>query len=339
MNVTFIPGFCGTELHDNLGLRPLVGSKVWVDYARIGSGALSYLDLANDGTSPGPMCPAGVTVRAGEPEPGEYSSLISALRDAGHKVQPLGWDWRLNMLTAGDRAGASMLAQWGDGPVWIVAHSAGGLVARGAVQHYYDHGKGSFIKGIIYLGCPYFGTYYPIAVVARQAEMYRNLAWLMGKGVSKGQNAGQIVLDTLIPHLVALWQLLPCYGYGPLWDQNPTRVEWMYKASFYSDVNAGMLQVRLNTAKDFWAAMKTMQWREKEFFIAGDKFKTPVDFSWSEPGDKLLKAEYSQLGDNTVDYASAVPADAQAVASSTAWGHELMPNIRDLQTTIMDYLP
>lgn len=337
MNVALIPGFVGSELSDNLELRPFVSSKVWVDKGRILSGALAYLDLAPDGDSPGPIA-KGVSCRPGSPEPSYYNPLVAALQEAGHKVEPLGWDWRKDIQAQGRRLGAAILGLFTEGDIAIVAHSAGGLVARNAVDWIKANGHYNRIKRIIYLGTPQWGSYYVVSALCRQADLYQSLVVATGGHTVAGQQPARIVLDTILAHFVGLYQLLPAWGYGPFWDGDAANVSRLYVADFWAGVNNLVTQERLDRARTFWTNMKDLVYREKESFIAGTDQGTASSYSYDKNTNLLIEAVNHNTGDDTVEKQSAVPADAQLWVGSSAWAHERMPQIGDLQKKVIQFI-
>jgi pimeloyl-ACP methyl ester carboxylesterase len=333
VNVAVIPGLPGTNLHDKRYGKP-PGRKVWVDYASIAVGGLVLLDLDEEGDGAGPLAQGAMIVHGDLQEP-YYGGLLRLLRKKGHNAIGFGWDWRKDMLSEGVSVATDMKTSFGKENWVIVAHSAGGLVARIAMREAQDLHFDQQITTIIYLGTPHYGTYYALSAFTREASLYQNIAHLMGQLLSSVGHPAQIVLDYVLGRTVALYELLPAYGYGPLWNDNPDGVAALYNLQNWQQINPFMLQSRLDSAKLFWSAMKTLRWPSKEQFIAGQGQRTPDGYSTSTGTLKVRAAVYHDKGDNTVELRSAVPGDAQKMVASSKWAHEELPLDPEVQKIIL----
>jgi hypothetical protein len=135
---------------------------IWVGIPTMLLGYFGALRLAANGIDPGP--PDGITLQVGTLLP-VYSAepalrLGSQMNGEGYRIQTYPWDWRKSILTAGDALadlirGTVTTSQ----PCSMVAHSAGGLVARRAWSNLLGTGQQGLIRRIVTLGTPHWGSY------------------------------------------------------------------------------------------------------------------------------------------------------------------------------------
>ncbi len=140
--VYILHGIMGSRLgHPPRGARR--NEVVWVDPRALAAGRLTELALGGDSR-----------VRALGVQTFMYLKLKLALERAGCNVEFYAYDWRQDVLTLGAQLRDRIRAN-AKGPVSIVAHSMGGLVARAAMQ---DDRKRA-IAQLIMLGTPNFGSF------------------------------------------------------------------------------------------------------------------------------------------------------------------------------------
>jgi pimeloyl-ACP methyl ester carboxylesterase len=139
--ILVLPGIMGSTL----GRAPTAhkpGGVVWFDPATISTGAL--LDLAlPEGRGLGPR---GVQLFA-------YARLLLELRQQGYEAALHPYDWRLGLEELGQLLAARIEAA--PGPVILVGHSMGGLVARMAMAMVPKRR----VHKLILLGTPNFGSF------------------------------------------------------------------------------------------------------------------------------------------------------------------------------------
>jgi hypothetical protein len=155
--VYFVPGIAGTQLN---GPAP-TELNYWANYTELALGGLIALELAADGVSPASPC--GVALTPGLPLSAYYGSAMTGLQQqlgSQYVVVPWGYDWRQDLLTTGQQLAAAILAQaTAATPAVIVAHSAGGLVARVAWSVLVAADQTDLVQRIITLGTPHQGSY------------------------------------------------------------------------------------------------------------------------------------------------------------------------------------
>jgi pimeloyl-ACP methyl ester carboxylesterase len=152
--VLILPGIMGSKLG-------FADDTLWIDPIDIAAGRLEELSL--DPAVPG-IGAVGVLLFA-------YLSLRYRLRIAGYDADFHAFDWRLSIpdlgKTLADTIGAS------GGPVHLVPHSMGGLVARAALAH-----KPKALGRIVMLGTPNYGSFSPIQAFRGTHPIVRKVAFL-----------------------------------------------------------------------------------------------------------------------------------------------------------------
>lgn len=170
-----VPGLLGSTLHtDNFP-----AGEVWLSYTQIGLGRIGALRLAADGVNPGP--PDGEAlypVRALEDYYGTCRNrLDSGLSAAGYQVRVFPWDWRKSTRAAGAALAAAVRgAATAADPCAIVAHSAGGLVARLAWSELAAAGQSSFVRRVVTLGTPHLGSYGVVRLWSLDLDQLRTMS-------------------------------------------------------------------------------------------------------------------------------------------------------------------
>jgi len=148
-----LPGFGGSELktHDT-------GSLIWPNRKILYFGGLSYMEMSAD--NGGPKLPVGLWLVPGKSADGYMDQLsLSIGNQTSFSPYTWGWDWRSSFKGEGIKL-AEYIMQIG-GPTTkhaIVAHSAGGLVARYCWGYLRSKGKENLLGRIITLGTPHRGT-------------------------------------------------------------------------------------------------------------------------------------------------------------------------------------
>jgi len=92
-------------------------------------------------------------MEVGWPQHDIYEGLVKHLTKAGYEVHRFGYDWRLGQEHAGSEL-ARFLGALRPGPVSLVSHGMGGLVAS---RYLKQHG-GSRVHRLVSIGTPYLGT-------------------------------------------------------------------------------------------------------------------------------------------------------------------------------------
>jgi hypothetical protein len=170
----------GTQLVYKAG--KLKGKVLWVDTIAIGNPHLVVrLMIDKDGVSPYPdwgaaMVPSGWV----DPFYTTWLDLLTTQADAFGfgPVQQLAWDWRLSMQFAANRLMAMIAAvATPDLPCNIVAHSAGGLVARLAYAGMVDNKTTNLVRRVVTLGTPHKGAFDAVKTLSGGVTFYDTWLW------------------------------------------------------------------------------------------------------------------------------------------------------------------
>ncbi len=181
-NVLIIPGVMGTELYRENARRiwPPTITKFEKDFE------YTYLDEAGN--------PLHGDIKAGLPFRNVYKKMYAFIASRGHNVHYFGYDWRLDISDS-----AKHLETWmsglPEGPVSIVAHSMGGLVAT---RYLAQAGKRR-VEKFIAIGTPFQGA------VGALKDL--ELGTFMGDGFT-----GQIsrnYFKQLLRNQISWYQILP----------------------------------------------------------------------------------------------------------------------------------
>ncbi|MGH9942518.1 MAG: DUF7379 domain-containing protein, partial [Pyrinomonadaceae bacterium] len=163
--VFLVPGIMGTHLeHD--------GDRIWLNPFRLALGGIRRLGLSNTEVKPAAL--VGLA----------YQKLVNFLHDK-HRVVPFPYDWRLSVLTEGERLAEAIEEELSrvkqDRPVRIIAHSMGGLVARAMIAERPDLWEKLCRQHdgrLIMLGTPNLGSFIIPRLLLGQEKILRQLALL-----------------------------------------------------------------------------------------------------------------------------------------------------------------
>ena len=141
--VLVVPGIMGSRLGDAGQSRQRRGQgMVWFNPAAISAGRLADLALSRKPR----LQPRGVQLLS-------YAALILQLRLQGFEVATHAYDWRLGLDELGAQLAARLLAT--PGPVHLIGHSMGGLVARMAMGRLPRHK----VRRLVLVGTPNHGSF------------------------------------------------------------------------------------------------------------------------------------------------------------------------------------
>ena len=352
-NMIFVPGFAGVELFDGK-----TDALIWADRFNIMKFGLWPLRLASNGIAPAPAEPfddrsagrllfarwrADTRSNVGQ----SYSGFINTLlRLEGWTTYGLPWDWRRGMNEAAQKL-AGFVEVYGttDKPVAIVAHSAGGLVARLAWQILGTRSLRPLVSRIILFNCPNFGTYKALELmrgnepITTQVEQVRSqVAGALGQ-----VRCDLADLVTIVSSFPALYQLLPFFGSADqVGDPLRTRIydadRWQGKIDLHwLDDAADFFQPQFGSAETIptFQVLTTVAGSGVDTFAALDNatsfpdrkyaYKPPVD------GDGYAPVA-QQLLDAGVRYT--VPGDHNGVINSTIVSDKLSTWLTEQHHTI-----
>ena len=259
--VVVLPGIMGSMLDV---VKPKGDARrVWANRLRLIEGGMGDLELGDDEESAKP----GYGVRTAGVDRGTYVPLILEL-DTEWDVRPAAFDWREDISRSAERLAGDIRAWGRGGPVHIVAHSMGGLVAREMIRLHPDlwesmqDPRGGKAGGrLVMLGTPNHGSYTIPLVLTGQEKTVKKLAFFDIR-----HNMDEIL--AIISTFPGSYQMLPSPlialsdGHGQLydpksWNRFPVKKEL------------------LKRAHDFHAALQGIVDPERFVYVAGYGKKTP----------------------------------------------------------------
>jgi pimeloyl-ACP methyl ester carboxylesterase len=207
--VLVLPGIMGSKLGRP---RKIFDDIIWIDPIDVIAGGLDQL-IWNNGD--GGIEALGVILFA-------YLKLKLRLRLAGFDADFHPFDWRRNIRDLGndlakrirqetlrtgpgpdDGGGPSNQPRETIVPLYLVAHSMGGLVSRAALHRLEADGHGGCVSRLVMLGTPNYGSFAPVRVLSGYDATVRKLAALDLQHDEK-----QLVND-ILSSFVGLYQMLP----------------------------------------------------------------------------------------------------------------------------------
>lgn len=164
--VLLLPGIMGSKL----GTRGIIfDDTIWIDPVDIIAGNLDQLILKkNDDIEA-----IGVLLTV-------YLKLKLKLRLAGFDADFYPFDWRRSIGDVGVELADFIRKETQRGgtttPLYLVAHSMGGLVSRAALKVLSDSGDANRVCRLVMLGTPNYGSFSPVQVLAGYHSLVRKVA-------------------------------------------------------------------------------------------------------------------------------------------------------------------
>lgn len=153
--VVLVPGIIGSSL--------LQGTRtVWLDPGAIALGGLRKLALETGQTDDEDRDTAEPPLRVGDPIEAAYGPMRDYLDHRGFTVEQFPFDWRRSMTSAA--RGLAAFLRTSQGPLAIVAHSMGCLVARLCLQQNRD--LLDRLTRAVFIAPPFRGSFSPLMVAA-----------------------------------------------------------------------------------------------------------------------------------------------------------------------------
>lgn len=313
--VYVLHGFGGGELSTGAGRSGII----WADPVELAFGKVGKLRLAPDGINPG--SPDGVQLYVGLPLNAYYypaiDSLRRQLRDEGYNVNGWGYDWRLDLRTAGALLAADIrsTASASD-PASIVAHSAAGLVARCCWASLLASGDSALVRRIVTLGTPHFGSYAIVGLWSDDDEVPEQLF-----RVTTGVTFASLITGILVParvwyprdtiNLSATWpasyQLLPFLS-APDAADDPNRAKLFTQSNWpaWFDGSQAHFDNALASWQPFMTSATTLPPPWVLTTVAGWGVDTPYRLSRPDYLGDAYAYDRTEEGDGKVTVSSAL---------------------------------
>lgn len=318
MNVVYLPGFLGSTLgFDEYPGGPHHG--VWLDLYNLLTADLRFLQLAGDGSSPGLLAEGRVVYPRDIFRP-FYGPLADAMRWWGWNVLAVPWDWRKSVLTEAARVWPIVKAWAAGQPIYIVAHSQGGLLARAVYGEMQKVGADGELVRIVTLCTPHFGTLEAARLLNHMPAIYKAIEVAVGWPALVDGLAGPAYLDAVIASWPSVYEINAFAGAGPLYATSPTQAASLYQAGTYSAGNSLFSQAWANAAVYDQVVIGGYVPPGKLVSIAGTGFDTASGLSGNAPLNTREGWIYTQKGDGLVTVDQAYLPNAGFLQVSTDHG-------------------
>ncbi|MFM2288497.1 MAG: hypothetical protein RL684_1640 [Pseudomonadota bacterium] len=270
--VIVVPGILGSQLGE-LRTAPLPPDLLWLDPQDVLAGRLMHLRLPGAA-----LVPLGAL-------PFSYLPLRLRLQAAGYEVAVHDYDWRLDLGTLAAALAARVRAI--AGPVSIIAHSMGGLLARAALPAL----AGVPLERLVLLGVPQRGAFGALQALRGSYPVVRRLAAL-----DAGHDADSLASE-VFASFPSLYQLLPDADWAGLDLHDVTR--WPAQGP---QPDAALLQ----QARGFLASLPAPDARCFQVVGTGQRTVTGLGpGAGAAVGVDGFRYEIDSLGDGTVACTSA----------------------------------
>jgi len=192
--VLVLPGIMGSKLGTK-GI--LFDDTIWIDPVDVIAGRLSELELKAGRDE---IQALGVLLTT-------YLKLKLRLRLAGFDADFHPFDWRRDIRELGEDLAERVVkeAKKGDTvtPLYLVAHSMGGLVSRAALKWLADKGRSDCVSRLVMLGTPNYGSFSPVQAFSGYHSMVRKVAALDLK------HDEEALVNEVFGTFTGLYQMLP----------------------------------------------------------------------------------------------------------------------------------
>jgi hypothetical protein len=189
-HVYLLPGIMGSQLGH---WHPIghAADLLWLDPSDIVRGRLAELRWGADAA----LEPLGGIVYS-------YLALKLRLQAAGFSVVLYDYDWRQDLRVLGAQLATRLRAD-SRGPLALVGHSMGGLLARAAVAHCAADGSDARMAHVIGLGTPHGGS---LAAVQALRGVYPTLCRI---AALDRRHSGEDLSRKVFGSFMSVYQLLP----------------------------------------------------------------------------------------------------------------------------------
>jgi len=334
IKVVYLPGVMGSELMYRPSPR-LPGLNVWLNPIAVVGDGLTRLDLAADGIGPGPLA-GGMQLVPGGPLYEFYGLLEAALLAQGYNVLSVGYDWRKSMLRVAGDVWAVIKPWLGSDPLYIVAHSMGGVLARfvwGAME---ADGQQAQLARMICIGTPHFGSFETFRTWWRQPQLYALLANVAGLGVPWSRNAAIAFIDQVVGSWPAFYELMPFKSVGPLATAYPDVARAIYTSSTYLFGNPTVDQAHLDAGAATQQSLQAFLPFDRMVNINGEGQLTAYTIGEFPELFQAPTYAYTDQGDGSVTLQqAALPGVTQYVVRQVHWLLPSDPTVQGIVKAIL----
>jgi pimeloyl-ACP methyl ester carboxylesterase len=250
--VVIVPGLAGSNL--DVDFVAIGKRHIWLDYAALAGSAVRALELAEDGVSP--ESPSVVeTVEFGPALSSYYQTAYDYFNQYA-VTKRAGYDWRLDLARVGSDFADDLRPLLAEGPVYLVCHSMGGLVARRAEMLLRGSADYNNLKRIYLVGTPNYGSWAAVQALAGISYWFRPYIRVMASvaGFWTADLAADFIRRA-ISHFTSILELMPDPFHGPyVTDPN---VLPLYQLDTWSAFNSNLVQNLLDKAKTFRAELSS----------------------------------------------------------------------------------
>lgn len=295
-------GIAGNEINWTGAVFRSQMGNVWVNPLRISLGGLQWMILDPTGTDR----PSSWTPRT---YPGGlvryyYPPLIKYLDSRDWTVFEVPLDWRKRINDNAPLAAQFIRDASRNGPVTLVAHSRGGLVAAAACKLLEASGELGLIRQGVSLGTPWKGSYEPYGYLGGWGSVP---LWLNRIGLAASLNFTFLVKGKSVREVCATWPGLYELAPDPVAGRaaGDLLLENWYNAAQWARQDLPVSQFHMDNARARWATNPALPATLRWTHIVGTGFLTlgPVKRLGGEGTEAALGRSFD--GDGTVPLWSA----------------------------------
>jgi hypothetical protein len=252
--VVLVPGIMGSWLVRDLA--PGITQAIWWNPSRLRTGDYAYLQLAEDGHSPGPLA-RGVALRTSTRLPtwNGWQALVKQLEGDGWRWKFFGYDWRLSVTDNAASLADYLLGSAVIGDFYVLAYSMGSYLARLAYPRVHAAGSAARWKRTLYVAPPHYGSHQAAQYLSTPIQNEDLVGYIL-PGMLSGKLGGlnpvvrkllQGKMREIVSTWPALYELLPSIK-TPWIDTRPLDPA-LYVPATYADTNPTVQLQWFNEAK------------------------------------------------------------------------------------------
>jgi pimeloyl-ACP methyl ester carboxylesterase len=317
----FFPGIAGNEINWRGAFFTSQTGNLWLNKTRIALGSFQWLQLDPTGTDRAstwyPFTTPGAELSQ------YYTPLMNYLSGRDWVARSVQIDWRKTIAQNAEQAVTQIRDFSGAGPLTLVGHSRGGMVAAAACQLLSASGQLGLIRRGVSIGTPWRGSYTPIGYLGG----YDSLPLLLNiLGRLTSLNFTALVAGPSVRDVVATWpglyELLPDpAAAAAAGDPNVPNI---YNSFLWEREGLPVSAAHLASAQARWATHPGLPQGLTWAHIVGTGFRSKGPLFGTAPGRNASVQANTVDGDGTVPTWSATALGGQVF--TTQLTHFDMPN-------------